>query len=197
MKNIFLLLLILLINKNTALAQGSIGFNYNTTVRNNLAQLIVNENVQFRFNIKKGSLNALPIYSEIHQIKTDNEGKVNLVIGKGSFPTSNFTQLNWGNDTYFLGIELDRGNGFIDLGTDPLLSVPFAAYAFNSRSTLTANIGQVLTKNNSANNLRIINIATASNLKDAINKKYVDDLEANVDENTKKLDSFVSTLKNY
>lgn len=196
MKNIFLLLFIFLINKNTVLAQGSIGFNYNTVVRNNLAQLIVNENVQFRFNIKKGSITALPIYSEIHQIKTDNEGKVNLVIGKGSFPTSNFTQLNWGNDSYFLGIELDRGNGFIDLGTDPLLSVPFAAYAFNSRSTLTATIGHVLTKNNSANNLRIINIATASNLKDAINKKYVDDLEANVDENTKKLDAFVSTLKN-
>ncbi len=197
MKNIFLLLLILLINKNTALAQGSVGFNYNTVVRNNLAQLVINENVQFRFNIKKGSITALPIYSEIHQIKTDNEGKVNLVIGKGSFPTSNFTQLNWGNDSYFLGIELDRGNGFIDLGTNPLLSVPFAAYAFNSRSTLTATIGQVLTKNNSANNLRIINIATASNLKDAINKKYVDDLEANVDENTKKLDSFISTLKNH
>jgi hypothetical protein len=197
MKNIFLLLLILLINKNTVLAQGSIGFNYSTVVRNNLAQLIVNENVQFRFSIKKNSISNLPIYSEIHQIKTNNEGQVNLIIGKGSLPTSNFSQLDWGNDTYFLGIELDRGNGFIDLGTDPLLSVPFAAYAFNSRSTLTANIGQVLTKNNSANNLRIINIATASNLKDAINKKYVDDLEANVDENTKKLDSFVSTLKNY
>lgn len=197
MKNIFLLLLILLINKNTALAQGSVGFNYNTVVRNNLAQLVINENVQFRFNIKKGSITALPIYSEIHQIKTDNEGKVNLVIGKGSFPTSNFTQLNWGNDSYFLGIELDRGNGFIDLGTNPLLSVPFAAYAFNSRSTLTATIGQVLAKNNSANNLRIINIATASNLKDAINKKYVDDLESSVDENTKKLDAFVTTLKNY
>ncbi len=197
MKNIFLLLFIFLINKNTVLAQGSIGFNYNTVVRNNLAQLVINENVQFRFNIKKGSITALPIYSEIHQIKTDNEGKVNLVIGKGSFPTSNFTQLNWGNDSCFLGIELDRGNGFIDLGTNPLLSVPFAAYAFNSRSTLTATIGQVLTKNNSANNLRIINIATASNLKDAINKKYVDDLEANVDENTKKLDYFISTLKNH
>jgi hypothetical protein len=196
MKKILPLLFILLIGKNTASAQGSIGFNYNTTVRNNVAQLVINEDVQFRFNIKKGSVSALPIYSETHQIKTDNLGQINLVIGKGNFPTSDFSQIDWGNGTYFLGIELDRGNGFIALGTNPLLSVPFAAYAFNSRSTLVSNLGAVLTKNNSATNLRITNLATATNPKDAINKKYVDDMETAVDLGTQKLDTILTTLKN-
>lgn len=197
MKKIILLLLIILMSKNISFAQGSIGFNYNTTIRNNLAQLVVNENVQFRFNIKKGSVSALPIYSETHQITTDNLGQVNLVIGKGNFPTSDFTQIDWGNGTYFLSIELDRGNGFIALGTNPLLSVPYAAYAFNSRSTLVSSLGAVLTKNNSATNLRITNISTATNPKDAINKKYVDDIETAVDLNTQKIDTIVITLKNY
>jgi hypothetical protein len=196
MKKIILLFSFLLMSKNISFAQGSIGFNYNTTVRNNVAQLVINEDVQFRFNIKKGSVSALPIYSETHQIKTDNLGQINLVIGKGNFPTSDFSQIDWGNGTYFLGIELDRGNGFIALGTNPLLSVPFAAYAFNSRSTLVSNLGAVLTKNNSATNLRITNLATATNPKDAINKKYVDDMETAVDLGTQKLDTILTTLKN-
>jgi hypothetical protein len=197
MKKILLLLLIFLICQNISFAQGTFGFNYNTTIRNNLGQLVVNENVQLRFSIKKGSISALPLYSETHQFKTDNEGQVNLLIGKGNFPTSNFSQIEWDNGSYFLGIELDRGKGFIALGTNPLWSVPFAAYAFNSKSTLASPLSAVLTKNNSAANLRIINIATATNPKDAINKKYVDDIETTVDLNTQKLDAIVTTLKNY
>jgi hypothetical protein len=183
------------LSKNFAFAQGSIGFNYNTTIRNNVAQLVVNEDVQFRFNIKKGSVSAVPIYSETHQIKTDNLGQVNLVIGKGNFPTTDFSQIDWGNGTYFLGIELDRGNGFIALGTNPLLSVPYAAYAFNSRSTLVSNLGVVLTKKNSAENLRISNLATATNPKDAINKQFVDDIDTAVELNTQKLDDLLNKLK--
>jgi hypothetical protein len=195
MRKFLLLFSILLLSKNFAFAQGSIGFNYNTTIRNNVAQLVVNEDVQFRFNIKKGSVSAVPIYSETHQIKTDNLGQVNLVIGKGNFPTTDFSQIDWGNGTYFLGIELDRGNGFIALGTNPLLSVPYAAYAFNSRSTLVSNLGVVLTKNNSAENLRISNLATATNPKDAINKKFVDDIDTAVELNTQKLDDLLKKLK--
>lgn len=197
MKKIIYLLLFVLISQNTLLAQGTFGFNYTTTLRNNLGQLVVNENVQFRFNIKKGSISALPLYSETHRIKTDTDGQVNLVIGKGDLPTTNFSEIDWENGPYFLNIELDRGNGFIALGTNSFWSVPFAAYAFNSRTTLPFPLGAVLTKNNSATNLRITNIATATNLKDAINKKYVDDIETAVDQNNQKLDAIVTTLKNY
>ena len=197
MKKIIYLLLFVLISQNTVLAQGTFGFNYTTTLRNNLGQLVVNENVQFRFNIKKGSISAPPLYSETHRIKTDTDGQVNLVIGKGDFPTSNFSQIDWENGPYFLNIELDRGNGFIALGTNSFWSVPFAAYAFNSRTTLPSPLGAVLTKNNSATNLRITNIATATNSKDAINKKYVDDIETAVDLDTQKLDAIVTTLKKY
>ena len=195
MRKFLLLFSILLLSKNFAFAQGSIGFNYNTTIRNNVAQLVVNEDVQFRFNIKKGSVSAVPIYSETHQIKTDNLGQVNLVIGKGNFPTTDFSQIDWGNGTYFLGIELDRGNGFIALGTNPLLSVPYAAYAFNSRSTLVSNLGVVLTKNNSAENLRISNLATATNPKDAINKQFVDDIEDEIELDNQKLADLLNKLK--
>lgn len=195
MRKFLLLFSILLLSKNLAFAQGSIGFNYNTTIRNNVAQLVVNEDVQFRFNIKKGSVSAVPIYSETHQIKTDNLGQVNLVIGKGNFPTTDFSQIDWGNGTYFLGIELDRGNGFIALGTNPLLSVPYAAYAFNSRSTLVSNLGVVLTKNNSAENLRISNLATANNPKDAINKQFVDEIEVEIELDNQKLVDLLNKLK--
>jgi len=194
MKKIILLTLILIAGSNLLQAQSSIGFNYNTTIRNNAAQLLVNEPVQFRFSIKKGSATASPIYTETHPISTDNQGQVNLVIGKGSFPTADFSQIDWARGSYFLSIELDRGSGFVSLGTNPLLSVPFAAYAFNSTSTATASLAEVLAKNNSANNLRVSNLAPASNAKDAINKKQIDDIAAQIELNNTKLQNLTTVL---
>ncbi len=39
------------------------------------------------------------------------------------------TSVNWDNGTKFMQVELDLGSGFIDLGTQQLLSVPYALHA--------------------------------------------------------------------
>ncbi|MFY7884570.1 MAG: hypothetical protein ACOVOV_06975, partial [Dolichospermum sp.] len=49
-----------------ATAQAPQGFNYQATVRNSAGALIVNQNVNFRFNIMLNSQTSVPIFSETH-----------------------------------------------------------------------------------------------------------------------------------
>jgi uncharacterized protein (TIGR02145 family) len=159
-----------------ATAQAPQGFNYQATVRNSAGALITNQNVLFKFNIMLNSQTSLPVYSETHQAPTDDLGQVNLVIGTGTPTIGTFSSINWANGSYFLGIELNTGAGYVAMGTTQLLSVPYALYANtagNSQST-TPNLGAVLAVNNSANNTKITNLANPSDAQDAVTKSYLE-----------------------
>lgn len=130
----------------TTFAQAPQGFNYQATVRNAAGALIVNQNVNFKFNLMQNSPTGVPVYSETHYVPTDDLGAVNLVIGQGTATTGIFNSINWGNGNYYLGIELNTGSGYIAMGTTQLLSVPYALYAGSSQNkgkpsiTITGNI---------------------------------------------------------
>jgi len=113
-------------------AQAPQGFNYQATVRNSSGALMVNQNVNFKFNIMQNSPTGVPVYSETHYVPTDDLGAVNLVIGQGTPTTGTFAGINWGSGTYYMGIELNTGSGFVAMGTTQLLSVPYALYANSS-----------------------------------------------------------------
>ena len=119
-------------------AQAPQGFNYQATVRNSSGALIINQNVLFKFNIMLNSQTSLPVYSETHQAPTDDLGQVNLTIGSGTATNGTFAGINWASGSYFLGIELNTGAGFVAMGTTQLLSVPYALYA-NSAGSTTGN----------------------------------------------------------
>ncbi len=130
-------------------AQAPQGFNYQATVRNSAGALIVNQNVNFKFNIMLNSVTSLPVFSETHLAPTDDLGQVNLVIGQGTATVGTFSSINWGSGNYFLGIELNTGSGYVAMGTTQLLSVPYALYANSSGSTNSnlpngTNIGERL-----------------------------------------------------
>ncbi len=116
----------------TISAQAPQGFNYQATVRNNTGELIINKSVTFKFNVIPSSATSTPVYSETQTVTTDDVGQVSLVIGKGIPTTGTFTSIDWSTGIYFLGIELNTGNGFIAMGTTQLLSVPYALYAKSS-----------------------------------------------------------------
>jgi hypothetical protein len=133
MKKLFTLLA--LIATTAIFAQAPQGFNYQATVRNSSGALIVNQNVNFKFNIMLNSQTSVPIFSETHFAPTDDLGQVNLVIGTGTATTGTFSSINWGTGNYFLGIELNTGSGYVAMGTTQLLSVPYALYANSSGNT--------------------------------------------------------------
>lgn len=160
-------------------AQAPQGFNYQATVRNSTGNLIVNQNVNFKFNIMLNSATSVPVFSETHFAPTDDLGQVNLIIGQGTATTGNFSTINWGTGNYFLGIELNTGSGYVAMGTTQLLSVPFALYANsagNSQSSIPT-LASVLAVNNSANNTKITNLADPTNAQDAVTKGYLDNLD--------------------
>ncbi len=157
-------------------AQAPQGFSYQATVRNSSGALITNQNVLFKFNIILNSQTSLPVYSETHQAPTDDLGQVNLTIGSGTPTIGTFSSINWGNGSYFMGIELNTGSGFVVMGTTQLLSVPFALYANSAGNTQMSNpnLSSVLEQGNSAGNMQIKNLLAPTDDNDAVTKSYLE-----------------------
>ena len=132
MKNLFIAFVLILTSTLSLQAQTPQGFNYQATVRNAGGELIVSQNVNFRFNVQQGSVTSDAVFTETHLVSTDDLGQVNIVIGEGTATTGDFTLIDWSLGSYFLGIELNTGAGYVAMGTTQLLSVPFALYAENS-----------------------------------------------------------------
>ena len=163
-----------LIATTAIFAQAPQGFNYQATVRNSSGALIVNQNVNFKFNIMLNSQTSVPIFSETHFAPTDDLGQVNLVIGTGTATTGSFSTINWGTGNYYLGIELNTGSGYVAMGTTQLLSVPYALYANSSGNSqaATPDLASVLAVSNGANNLQIKNLANPTEAQDAVTKSF-------------------------
>jgi hypothetical protein len=132
MRNLKTLLYSLVLFSTTIFAQTPQGINYQATVRNSSGDLIVNQNIYFKFNVIQGSQTGTPLYTETHYVPTDDLGQVNLVIGQGTATLGTFNIIDWSLGNYFLGIEVDTGSGYIAMGTTQLFSVPYALYAENA-----------------------------------------------------------------
>ena len=178
MKKIYAILCLAIASLTQLQAQAPQGFNYQATVRNSSGDLIVNTNVYFKFNVIQGSQTAVPVFTETHYVPTDDLGQVNLVIGQGTANTGVFSELDWSLGSYYLGIELDTGNGYVAMGTTQLLSVPYALYAENSGNgtPATPTLQSVLAENNSAGQQQIKNLLAPTDGADAVTKSYVDAL---------------------
>lgn len=152
MRKFYTILCIAIVSLTQLQAQAPQGFNYQATVRNTSGELIEKTNVYFKFNIIQGSQTAVPIFTETHYVPTDDLGQVNLVIGQGTATTGIFSELDWSLGSYYLGIELNTGSGYVAMGTTQLLSVPYALYAENTGSSSNSlpngqNAGDILVWN--------------------------------------------------
>ena len=191
MKKFYAILCLVIASLTQLQAQAPQGFNYQATVRNSAGDLIINTNVYFKFNVIQGSDTSVPIFTETHYVPTDDLGQVNLVIGQGTPSAGTFSELDWSQGSYYLGIELDTGNGYVAMGTTQLLSVPYALYAENSGNSTptTPNLGSVLAENNSANNQQIKDLQDPTDGADAATKVYIDALIANLQSQIDNIDS--------
>ncbi|MBI5218118.1 MAG: hypothetical protein HY958_04230 [Bacteroidia bacterium] len=137
-------------------AQSPNAFSYQAVVRNSSGTVIPNQNVSFRINILQGSSTGSPVYSEEHSATTNPFGLVNLEIGNGTNSSGNFSTIDWGNNTYYIKVELDinAGNNYTVMGTNQLLSVPYALYSpGNYKAGNGISISNDTIKNTSPNQL--------------------------------------------
>ncbi len=117
------------------------GFKYQAVVRDLSGQPVISQNVSFRFGILAGSPYGILVYQEKHNVLTDQLGMVSLIIGNGFDINGSFKDIDWGANSHFLKMELDisGGSSYVDMGTNQLLSVPYALYAKTAANGFSGN----------------------------------------------------------
>jgi uncharacterized protein (TIGR02145 family) len=110
-------------------AQCPQGISYQAIIRDGGGQLVVDSPVSMRFIIHSNEATGTVEYDETHTTTTNSVGLVNLFIGTGTPAATTFDAIDWSNTTKYLEVQLDLGAGYTSLGTQQMMSVPFALYA--------------------------------------------------------------------
>src|SRR6056297_2921082 len=120
-------------------------FNYQSILRDADKELMTNQNVTLRISLLQGSETGASVYTENHAVTTNDYGLVNLKIGQGTDPTSDFSMIEWNENNYFLSIEImdAAGSGYISLGASELQSVPYSIYSNNSINSLYSDTSDI------------------------------------------------------
>lgn len=117
-------------------AQAPQRFNYQAVARDQAGTPLSNQTVGFRFSILQGGENGTVVYSETQSLATNDFGLVNTSVGSGTVQSGNFSAINWGSNSFFLKVEMDPagGNSYNLIGSNQLLSVPYALHSGSSAS---------------------------------------------------------------
>ena len=102
------------------------GIPYQAAARDAQGQSLVNAAVNVRFTLHESAADGAASYAETHALTTNSVGLFNTVFGNGTPEQSAFDSIIWAATTKFLQVEIDLGEGYVDMGTTQLLSVPYA-----------------------------------------------------------------------
>ena len=111
-----------------ASAQAPQGFNYQGIARDAGGAVLADQNLTIRIGIIDGGTNT-PQYVETHQATTNPFGLFTVQVGQGNRVSGSFAAVTWADGNKLMQTEIDLGAGFTDLGTSPLMSVPYALVA--------------------------------------------------------------------
>ena len=117
-----------------AFAQAPQGINYQAVIRTNAGVILTNSNVGLKISLIQTSPGGTVVYEESFSPTTSNYGLVNIVVGQGTVISGDFTLIDWATGPYFVEVAADEtgGTNYAVLGTQQLMSVPYALYAENS-----------------------------------------------------------------
>jgi len=138
MKRFFLLnIIIAALLTSNIFGQAPQKFNYQGVARSTSGAPLANQNISLRVTILDGTPGTA-VYSESFLTKTNAFGLYVVNIGAGNVISGVFANINWSTGNKFSKVEIDPagGSAFVELGTTPLLSVPFALEA-NDASKVT------------------------------------------------------------
>jgi hypothetical protein len=105
---------------------------YQAVVRNTDGTAMSNAALTMIFKIHDQSATGTVVYQESHSVTSNVQGLVICNVGNGTPTQGTFANINWGNGAKFLHVLMDAGNGELDLGTQQMMSVPYALYAEKS-----------------------------------------------------------------
>ena len=134
---LFLLTFVMICTEGFAQYNVPYGINYQAVARDNYGNELANRKITVKFSVISGDPLGTLVFQEVHQdIITSAFGVFSLVIGKGiatgNTPYSQLSQIQWEKAAHYLKVEVKFENNFMDMGTMPFLSVPYALYAQKS-----------------------------------------------------------------
>lgn len=126
----------------TSFSQSPMGIPYQAILRDANGQPLLNTPVTTRFTLREQTPTGSISYQETHNTSTSNQGLIALTFGQGTPSVGTFESINWSQTIKFLQVETDLGNGYTEIGTQQLMSVPYALYSGSGGST--SNSGNTL-----------------------------------------------------
>jgi uncharacterized protein (TIGR02145 family) len=107
---------------------------YQAVARDASGQALNGATINARFTIHDGTATGTAVWQELQTVTTSSLGLFTAQLGS-SVP---LTGVNWANGSKFMQVEIDLGQGFVDMGTQQMLSVPYALYSTNAGSASNA-----------------------------------------------------------
>ncbi|WP_109438207.1 tail fiber domain-containing protein [Aquimarina sp. AU119] len=102
------------------------GINYKALIKDTKGNVLADTSVELQFTIQQ---DETTVYKEIQSFKTDANGVLIVNIGDGSPVFGEFNQIDWSTKNQMLNVQIDIGEGLVDLGTTQFMTVPYAEYA--------------------------------------------------------------------
>ena len=114
------------------------GFNYQAVARDASGDILASTSLTVRISILQNSTSGPLVWEGYHMITTNSYGLFSIIIGQGTGGLTEFSEINWSSGNFFLKVEVDDGNGMINMGTSQILSVPLALHASTALHSDTA-----------------------------------------------------------
>jgi hypothetical protein len=115
------------------------GINYQAVARDANGDVLMNQALTIQFSVISDVTTSAISWQETHQDTTNAYGLFTAIIGGGTSTSVgsslNFDVIDWGASNHLLKVEVDYGNGLVDMGTTAFMSVP---YALSSGSTINS-----------------------------------------------------------
>ncbi len=148
-----------------AIAQAPQKINFQSILRNSSGEVIGNSSVSLKISILSGSRNGSSVYSETYAKTTDASGLISLQIGNGTVVSGIFANIDWGGISHFIKLEADfsGGSNYVVLGTQELMSVPYALYASKTDTSALNLTSRLATKLNATDTVSLSNRINAYN----------------------------------
>jgi uncharacterized protein (TIGR02145 family) len=142
---LFLFLALALFPALALYSQSPLGIPYQAVMRNADGSVMASSEAVLTFMIHDGTANGTVVYQESHSLTSNAQGLVTCVVGNGVVSEGNFNSINWGSGAKFLHVMM----GTTDLGTQQMLSVPYALHAGNTSVNISATGDTLIVGGNS------------------------------------------------
>jgi uncharacterized protein (TIGR02145 family) len=125
--NKFFCLLMFSLMVNVILAQVPQLVHYQAVARDAVGVELINQELVVRFTLRQGNPTGVAVWQEVQNVVTNSAGLFDVNLGE----IEPFTMVDWANSNKFIQLEIDFGSGFVELGVQQLMSVPYSITSGN------------------------------------------------------------------